>query len=133
MTTFEQYQFDWKNPKISLLEKIVRKNDKNAWLQGSWGKSDLHYYPFYLWPENEYFYTESKLSKYNLLFNTPSKKILNQTLIKPITKVKHAALKDLLTENVREIKKLIDKIGSQNQFNVSFIRVIFSFTTTVIL
>ena len=86
MTTFEQYQFDWKNPKISLLEKIVRKNDKNAWLQGSWGKSDLHYYPFYLWPENEYLYTESKLSKYNLLFNTPSKKILNQTLIKPITK-----------------------------------------------
>ena len=100
---------------MSLLEKIV-------WLQGKWGKSNLHYYSFYLWPENDYFYTKSKLSKYNLLFNTPSKKILNQTLIKPITKVRHAALKNLLTKNVREIKELIDKIGSQNQFNVSFIR-----------
>ena len=56
------------------------------------------------------------------MFDSINKEILNGPVHKTITKTQHATLQDLLTKNVREIKKLIDKIGSKNQFNVSFVR-----------
>ena len=102
-------------------KKILNRNNPNAWIQ-AWGKADLHYHPFYLWPENNFFYVESNASKYNLLFHTSTKKIPNEDLIKTITKTEHAALKTLLSKDVIEIKELIDKIGASNEFNVSFIR-----------
>ena len=120
LTEFEQFMIPLKNPNAPLLERLLSRNRPNMW-KGQWSKTNLHYYPFYLWPENNFCYVESEENKYNLLFNT-SKKILNGEVIKPITKTKHTALKTLLSKNVLEIKKLVDKIGSSNEFNVSFVR-----------
>ena len=115
LTEFEQFMIPLKNPNAPLLERLLSRNRPNMWKEGQWRKTDLHYYPFYLWPENNFCYVESEENRYNLLFNT-SKKILNGEVIKPITKTKHTALKTLLSKNVLEIKKLVDKIGSSNEF-----------------
>ena len=66
-------------------------------------------------------FVESELSKYNNIFKT-YKTILNDRVIKNITKAKHDKIQTDLTKNVKVIKDLVKKIGSGNNFNVSFVR-----------
>ena len=122
LTELEEYQINLDDTNISLAEKIRRTKDPRYWKRANWGNSNLHYYPFYNWPENNYFYVEAEHNKYSVLFNTPDKTILNGDAVKLINKAEHTAIKDVLSKNVKEIKELIDKIGKGSQFDISFVR-----------
>ena len=118
---FEQWNFGWIRPNLSSVIRFIHKHNKSYYKQGQWGANDLHIYPSYLSPENDYFFVESKLSKYNNIFKT-YKTILNDRVIKNITKAEHDKIQTDLTKNVKVIKDLVKKIGSGNNFNISFVR-----------
>ena len=89
LNQFEEWDFGWIRPNLPPVIQFLHRYNKSYYKQAQWGASDLHVYPRYLWSENNYFFVESKQPKYNNIFKTPTKIILNDKLIRNITKAKH--------------------------------------------
>ena len=86
LNQFEQGDFGWIRPNLPPVDQFLHRYNKSYYKQAQLGASDLHVYPRYLWPENNYFFVESKQPKYDNIFKTPTKTILNDKLIRNITK-----------------------------------------------
>ena len=109
LDTFEVWSIPWGKANIPW-----SKYNLQNYIRNSWGDSDLHKYPQYLWPENNFFHVKISLSKYNSILKTRTETILKGPLSIDITKTELEGIRQLLNKNVIKIKDLVDSIDTND-------------------